>query len=105
MTRSNPRRVSLSVAAAVAMLGAGALASAPAEAARICKDGYLTYTGNGPSANEADAKANALGVWRAMRVGQVTRGSLPRPEDVQCLRGGSEPAWRCYIRAGLCKTS
>ncbi len=89
------------VAATVVALSAAMLiAIVPAEAARFCKDGYVTYASSEASPSREAAEAAAIKVW------QRTHGeSLPRSDQMHCMRSEGHKLWRCFIRAGHCKTA
>jgi hypothetical protein len=59
----------LLAASAGAVLLTLTIASLSAQAALICKDGYLHYGGSGLYANRLEAEASAIEAWRRVRAG------------------------------------
>lgn len=80
--------------------------TAPADAARFCKDGFVTYSSDAPSRSRDLAEAKALRAWRAAgaAVGLSRRDSFPRSDHVRCVRSEDNEQWRCFIKAGRCTT-
>jgi hypothetical protein len=68
-----------------------------AHAARICKDGYVTYTGSAPSASRSVAEANAARAWRRAGTAVYNDGT-PQPK-VQCVQEKRVGTWRYFVRA------
>jgi hypothetical protein len=87
-------------AAGLALSAAVLIATVPAEAARFCKDGYVTYASREAAPSREAAEAAAIRVWQ-----RTHEHSLPRSDQMHCMRSEDHTLWRCFIRAGHCKTA
>jgi hypothetical protein len=72
----------------------------PAHAARLCKDGYVTYTGSAPAISRSIAEANAVRAWR--RAGTEPFKERTPLTNVRCVQDRGSGMWRCFVRAGRC---
>ncbi|MBX9775704.1 MAG: hypothetical protein K2Y71_15075 [Xanthobacteraceae bacterium] len=92
---------------AVAIVLLVTTSASPAQAARFCKDGYVTYAGSGPASSRAEAEASAKRAWREGRAqaGRSSNLALLHPRQIRCFRGDDRRYWRCYVRAGRCTAS
>ena len=87
-------------AACLALSAAILIAIVPAEAARFCKDGYVTYASREASPSREAAEASAIKVWQ-----RTHEHSLPRSDQMHCMRSEDHTVWRCFIRAGHCRSA
>jgi hypothetical protein len=82
------------------------IASLSAQAALICKDGYLHHGGSGFYANRLEAEASAIEAWRRVRAGNVGASraakSFPKSEQLHCARATTGEGWRCFVRGSRC---
>ncbi len=74
-----------------------------AYAARLCKDGYVTYTGSAPALSRSVAEASAVRAWRG--AGKATSRDGVRLTNVRCLQSREAGTWRCFVRAGRCASA
>lgn len=72
-----------------------------AEAARICKDGYVVYTGSAAASTRPVAEASALRAWQATQSLNAQSRALDKVA-MRCVLEGGERYWRCHVRAGPC---
>jgi len=77
--------------------------ASPAHAARLCKDGYVTYTGSAPALSRSVAEANAIRAWRGAVKTPFRYGA--RPTIVRCVQSRGAGTWRCFVRAGRCASA
>jgi hypothetical protein len=78
----------------------------PAAAARFCKDGFVTYSGGQPSATRSVAERSAVRAWRQSTKDRYNAFD-PRPggSRLACAQDRQSGTWRCFVRAGLCKSA
>jgi hypothetical protein len=78
----------------------------PADAARICKNGYFYYSGSEFHHNKVHAEASAVRAWRAIQA--HTHGSraaaniFPSSKQMRCARSVDHSGWRCFVRGSAC---
>ncbi len=97
------RSVIASVWATTVLAGMGAVTLA--EAKNVCKDGYITSTGNVPSAQRSTAEANAIRAWRRGASATVPEADrIGEKPNVRCVQDRKSGTWRCFVRAGRCAT-
>jgi len=93
-------RHAILAAAGLTLSAAILIAILPAEAARFCKDGYVTYASHEVSPSREAAEAAVMRVWKR------THGeSLPLSNQMHCVQSEDHKIWRCFIRAGHCKSA
>jgi hypothetical protein len=90
-------QIGTSIAVLIAIAFGGASSS---HAARLCKDGYVTYTGSAPAFSRPAAEANAIRAWRRATIG-LLKNRTPNT-SVRCVQDKGAATWRCFVRAGRC---
>lgn len=75
-------------------------ATPSSHAARLCKDGYVTYTGSALALSKRVAEANAIRAWR--RAGTQPFKDTAPLTNVRCVQNKGAGTWRCFVRAGRC---
>lgn len=97
------RRWQFTSAMAIMWCTVSPLAVSSADAARLCKDGYVIYAGSTSAPSRRAAEASAETAWRAERpLRHSDTANRPTSPRMKCVRGGSPVAWRCFIREGRC---
>lgn len=76
-----------------------------ASAGKFCKDGFVTYSSDGPYTDRVAVEAAAVRAWRTARIGlELSRQrDFPPHDQMQCKLGEDKKHWRCFIRSGPCK--
>ena len=94
------------VLAAVGAAWLAMMALNPAEAARICKNGYFYYSGSEFHPNRVHAEASAVRAWRAVQAHALgTRAAsnmFPSSKQMRCSHAVGHYGWRCFVRGGAC---
>ena len=97
------REISAAIGVAFVVL---VLAPQAAEAARICKNGRLYYSGSDFHADRSEAVASAVEAWR--RIKAASEGTsraqkmFPHTEQLHCEQATTKEGWRCFVRGGHC---
>ena len=80
-----------------------------ADAALICKNGFLHYGGSGFHADRSQSEASAIEAWRRVKATSVgaerAAAMFPPSEQMQCARATGGDGWRCFVRGSHCHTS
>ena len=97
------RMVGLAVVVGVVWL---AMALNPADAARICKDGYFYYSGSEFHHNKDHAEASAVRAWRAIQAhahgARAAANMFPSSRQMRCTHSVDHDGWRCFVRGSAC---
>jgi hypothetical protein len=97
------RMVCLAVVGAVCL---ATMASNPADAARICKDGYFYYSGSEFHHNKDHAEASAVRAWRAIQAhahgARAAANMFPSSRQMHCTHSVGHDGWRCFVRGSAC---
>ncbi len=77
-----------------------------ADAALICKNGFLHYSGGGFYADRSRAEASAIHAWRRVKARSVgaerAATMFPPSQQMHCSQATGGEGWRCFVRGGRC---